>query len=244
MRRTFPASIAFVNPLQADDRSWKTDLGTGGLHVICDRLNLPEGDVEREELRRLVGNWQASGPDIGLMCHDNPGLREKLRDCMRLSYEPNFGPIASLAVLPSLAPEGKRSAGTQSYSQEDAAKLRAFSSFWLLTLNPLWARLAGPCARCGNYFLRKRSTQRVYCSRRCGNASTAVARTRARLEIEHLEKTQRAKAAICAWNALETREEHDWLVWLGKREPGLTGKFITRHVNAGKLPEPKRGKSL
>ena len=63
---------------------------------------------------------------------------------------------------------------------EKRAELLAALLFHVGTLNPEWHKLAGPCARCGRYYLKKRASQKVYCSRRCGNAATAIERTRER----------------------------------------------------------------
>ena len=82
----------------------------------------------------------------------------------------------------------------------------------------------------------------MYCSRRCGNAATAVVRTRAKLDEEHKKKMLLAKALIRKWNALKGRSGLVWKEWLRKQEPSITDKFVTRRVNTGELPEPKAGR--
>jgi hypothetical protein len=114
----------------------------------------------------------------------------------------------------------------------------AWRHFVVFTLNPHCEELAGPCARCGNYYVKKRALQKVYCSRRCGQASTAVARTRARLQTEHEEKMRRVESIIRRWNALKRRPALDWKHWLGERAPDISAKFVTRWTNKGKLPHP------
>ena len=104
-----------------------------------------------------------------------------------------------------------------------------------------WDKLAGPCARCGRYYLKKRASQKVYCSRRCGNATTADARTRERLAREHADKLRRSQAAMQKWTT--TRTKDDWKVFVSKREPDITPKFLTRAVNKGELKPPTKGKS-
>ena len=117
--------------------------------------------------------------------------------------------------------------------------LEAWVEFGIFTLNPFCEELAGPCARCANYYVKKRATQKVYCSRRCGNASTAVVRTRARLKAEHKDKLNLAKSAIREWNALAPRPALDWKQWFTKHVPDISPKFVTRWVNQNKLPRPK-----
>ena len=112
--------------------------------------------------------------------------------------------------------------------------------FHVGTLNPEWDKLAGPCARCGNYYMKKRASQKVYCSRRCGNAATAVVRTRERLDKEHVDKLRRTQAAMQKWSTARTKD--DWKVFVSKREPGITPKFLTRAVNKGELKPPTKGR--
>jgi hypothetical protein len=112
--------------------------------------------------------------------------------------------------------------------------------FHVGTLNPEWEKLAGPCGRCGRYYLKRRASQKVYCSRGCGNAATAVARTRARLDQEHANKLDRAQAAMQKWTSSRTKD--DWKAFVSKREPEITPKFLTRAVNNGELKVPKKGR--
>src|SRR6516162_1788356 len=112
--------------------------------------------------------------------------------------------------------------------------------FQVWTLNPEWNKLAGPCARCGNYYIKKRASQKVYCSRRCGNITTAVARTRERLATAHAGKLRRAQIAMQKWTTARTK--HNWKVFVSKRQSDITPKFLTRAVNKGELVPPKQEK--
>jgi hypothetical protein len=107
--------------------------------------------------------------------------------------------------------------------------------FHVGTLNPEWEKLAGPCARCGRYYLKKRASQKVYCSRRCGNAATAVARTSKRIEAERNDKLRRVKTAIREWRSAKTQQ--DWKHWVATRA-GVDLRFLTRAVNKGDLVPP------
>ena len=69
-------------------------------------------------------------------------------------------------------------------------------------------------------------SQKVYCSRRCGNAATAVARTRARIKNERKDKLTRAKAAIKEWRNAKTQEY--WKRWVSQKT-GIDLRFLTRN---------------
>jgi hypothetical protein len=68
--------------------------------------------------------------------------------------------------------------------------------FDALIVNPLWAKLAGPCARRDNYYIKKRASQSLDCSRRCGDAATAVNSTRERNKKARNDKLRRARVGI------------------------------------------------
>jgi hypothetical protein len=109
--------------------------------------------------------------------------------------------------------------------------------FAVWSLNPEWDKLAGPCARCGRYYLKKRQSQKVYCSRRCGNAATAVERTRERLKQERDGKLRQAGAAVRQWR--KARTEADWKTFVSQRT-GIDRRFLTRHQT--ELQPPKKEK--
>jgi hypothetical protein len=99
---------------------------------------------------------------------------------------------------------------------------------WLIT-NPLRDRLSGPCARCKRYYIKKRKSQKVYCSRRCGNTATAVLRTRAKWDEQRGKRLTKAKEALRIWADSKISEE--FRTWAVKRYPDLTKKFLTRAIN-------------
>ncbi len=252
MRRAQAVPVHFLLPRSGGRSPLSADVGKDALRDVCGLLNERGGSLSTK-LRWLVAAWQAE-PNLRTLLEKYPALEKALMEITRVVwYCGDEGKGAQLLAFAAIYGEGfgreslfrPNGGEPEILSQDDAeTELAAVHVFWTLTLNTHCEKLAGPCARCGDYFIPKRATQKVYCSRRCGNASTAVARTRARLQADHASKMERAEAAIRAWNALKTRGEYDWREWLGTREPDITGKFITRHVNAGKLPEPKRGRSL
>jgi hypothetical protein len=115
----------------------------------------------------------------------------------------------------------------------------AIMLFHLLTVNPLCEKLAGPCPRCDRYFIKKRASQKVYCSRRCGNAATAAVRTSERLADERNQKLARASAAMKRWKPTTTRR--DWKVWVASKT-GIDQRFLTRAITKGDLVPPKQEK--
>jgi len=199
-----------------------------GLEVVVETLNSPQG----AELRKIVDLWQNSGPNTAKLFAQNPTLFAESQRAWHPALLPTksgnqninvIGNIGAEGVMERLGPTGLRH--------------KAVVLFNSLTINPLWMALGWPCARCGTYYIRKRASQKTYCSRRCGNAATAVARTRERLTKERNEKVDRANTAIQEY---QTRKKHtslEWKPWVAKRT-NLSQKFLTRAVNRGHLVPP------
>ncbi|PSH04623.1 MAG: hypothetical protein CXZ00_07380 [Acidobacteria bacterium] len=118
--------------------------------------------------------------------------------------------------------------------------LRLFIEF---LLNPECDRLAGPCARCGKYYIRGSVRNKLYCSRSCGTRSTALAATRKRRDNEHADKLRRAQKAADKWIE-HGHTRLDWKTWVTRKEPDITSKFLTRAVNNGELQSPLEDKKL
>src|ERR1700722_1628694 len=78
--------------------------------------------------------------------------------------------------------------------------------FALLILNPLCQKLGGPCARCGLYYIKKRASQKVYCSAHCGNAATAARRMGEKWADQSQKKLRRAQQAVQRWQRTKTAE--------------------------------------
>ena len=126
------------------------------------------------------------------------------------------------------------------WSAWDAA-LRTF--FELLALaDDVRDKFGGPCARCGRYYIKKRASQKVYCSRTCGNAATAVVRTRKKWDEERGERLKQADKAMRKWSRLKTTETFQ--DWAEKRYPTLTKKFLTRAIHNEELPIRKGRKTM
>jgi hypothetical protein len=108
---------------------------------------------------------------------------------------------------------------------------------WLVT-NTDRDKLSGPCARCQRFYIKKRASQKVYCSRACGNAATAIIRTREKWDEERNAKLECARKAAAKW--AKSKSTQPWKRYVCSTCPGLTPKFLTRAVNQNELTEPKR----
>jgi len=215
------------------------DQGREDLQPICDALNSRQQPELRDKLRQLVGRWQASGPNLEKMMYEDFDLFDDVQLACRARWTPQADGRALLLLMPDYNEGMKRKMKRGKDGQWQATpEAQALVLFHFLTLNPQCEKLAGPCARCGLFYVKKRASQKVYCSRRCGNASTAVIRTRERLAAEHADKLRRAAAAARKWATART--SLGWKPWVSEREPDVTPKFLTRAVNKGVFKPPVR----
>jgi len=221
---------------------------TGELQLVVDALNGKwlfsiQGEVDEEEfrlcdrllletppiLREIVEVWKASGPNLTRLSRDRFRFRTNVdRYWKARPLEVSWGASGGVGIV-----------HTFSDRHEQTPYEEALRFFSLLIFNCEWYKLGGPCARCGNYYIKKRASQKVYCSRRCGNAATAVIRTRERLATEHKDKLRRAAEAAQKWSRARTRL--DWRQWVSHKEPDISVKFLTRAVNNGELKSPTKG---
>jgi len=195
------------------------------LQGIRDQVNRVKDTERGRELVELLNAWM-SAPSLDALRRDNRGLMQELEDTHR-----------------SVADYSNKHVVHRSYREHprDIGDPHSFA-IWVfgnLIDNPLNEKFKGPCARCGNYFIKRRASQNVYCSRRCGNQATAVARNRERIEEERNDKLLRARAALREWRSATTRE--DWKHWVAKRS-GVDQRFLTRAANLGDLVPPQKGK--
>lgn len=212
------------------------------LDHIVETLNWkPRGGLSLygEPLIGLMEKLKGCGGNLKKMMDGDPELAKAVAEVCVTRWMPSTNRTAHLVLQPSWEHILKRELTP---GQVDRMRPERFAAllFHVGTLNPEWDKLAGPCARCGRYYLKKRASQKVYCSRRCGQAATAVARTSERLKAEHKDKIHRARTVINEWNTLKVRPALEWKNWLRKREPDITEKFVTRWANKKKLPQPKR----
>jgi hypothetical protein len=181
-------------------------------------------------LRKLVERWQSSGPDVSKFADDNPQEWKDVTSQFQKGMELN--PIRLMG-----APGGGVGLAMNSNPQPEPYD-EALRLFIQLLLNPECSRLAGPCDRCGNYYIRGSAKNKIYCSRFCGTRATAIAATNKKRQMEADAKLKRAARTAQKWLGVNTKL--DWKTWVNQREPDITTNFLTRAVTKGKLKEPRR----
>ena len=212
-------------------------------HIVETLNQKPRGGTSpyAEALIRLMERLKECGGNLQKMMNDDPELAKVVTSACVTRWMPSTNRRAFLVLQPSVEIQAL-SPMPEPQEVKERAELLAALLFHVGTLNPEWDKLTGPCARCDNYYIKKRASQKVYCSRRCGNATTAVARTRERLAREHADKLRRSQAAMQKWTTARTKD--DWKVFVSKRQSDITPKFLTRAVNKGELrPPPKARKA-
>jgi hypothetical protein len=211
----------------------KRVIGAPSLEEIVEVLNDRESDAS-EFLRRLVQRWSDSGWNLRSMLQADVVLYAELQNLWEISYQPAPGPSKGAVLLPIAA------GGAYSKSKPGVlhSEYLAMMFFGTLTLRD-WEKLGGPCARCGNFYVKRRASQKVYCSRRCGNASTATARTAEQRVRERAANLERAKKTIQQWQKAGSQQP-DWKEFVSKKT-GLTPKWLTRAVRNYGLRAPHQG---
>jgi hypothetical protein len=204
------------------------------LHHICDVLNGKKLKRVSPELRRLVARWKESGPNLKKMMHADFALWGQVQGAWQARWTPSNTGIAKLLSLPDLPREKMRKGRDGRYRPTPEGG--ALVLFYALTLNPNWAKLGGPCERCGNYYVMNTARQTKYCSRRCSSLTTATVSTSQRLARQHADKLLRASAAAGQWAM--TRTSLNWKQWVSVKEPDISPKWLTRAVNNGDLKSP------
>ena len=220
-------------------------------HIVETLNQKPRGGTSpyAEALIRLMERLKGCGGNLKKMMDGDPELAEAVAEVCVTRWMPSTTGRAYLVLQPSWEHILKRELTPKQVDRMRPARYAALL-FHVGTLNPEWDKLAGPCARCGRYYLKKRASQKVYCSRRCGNAATAVERTRGRIKAERRDKIDRAKTAMKEWKRAKTLQ--DWKRWVSQKT-GIDLRFLTRNFKGeltakGKTfvkehPQRKAGKS-
>jgi hypothetical protein len=177
-----------------------------------------------QSLRSLVEEWKSSGPDTELMKKKNPSLWEKIKH-VTVSIQPTNN--GAVKIEPAGIPREN-----QGLSDDDSF---VYGFFLLLIMCRHWQRLGGPCARCGNYYIKHTSRQKVYCSKQCGVRRTSVDCNRQRRQDERREKLKRVRKLIMDWQTLGSKG--DWKRWVANKS-GLSAYWLTRAVNKDEIDEP------
>lgn len=181
------------------------------------------------ELRQIVQLWQSSGPDLFKF-----GIANRELNAEVLEYWEDL-PKRLLCVPGGGAAIGWNS-GPGRTPREEALRL-----FIELIINPMCDKLAGPCARCSNYYIRRSAHNKLYCSRSCGTRATALAATKKRRQEERNRKLLRASQLSRQWRDEPTKL--NWKQWVSRKAPDITPKFLTRAVKSGDLTAPIRNSS-
>lgn len=194
----------------------------GPEEAVADQKRIRETPVY---LRELVHFWQISGSG-SVRPSSTHQFWQEINEYFqkmpkRLIPVPGGGATIWWNSRPDMDPRGEA--------------LRWFVEF---LINPDCRKLAGPCDRCGRYYIRKSARNKRYCSRSCGTKATAIAATKRARTAEHQRKLERARKAIREY--AKARTKVDWKHWvaLKEREEGITPKFLTRAVNNGELQVP------
>jgi len=114
----------------------------------------------------------------------------------------------------------------------------ALRFFINLLMNPEYDKLAGPCERCGRYYIRKTVRNKSYCSRSCGTQATALAATKKKRAEAHARKLRTTRELISRYEAIRTKVP--WKLWVSLRGE-ISPRFLIRAVNRGELTAPNRG---
>ncbi|MGC2246110.1 MAG: hypothetical protein WA609_05875 [Terriglobales bacterium] len=245
MKRTSESPLHLFPKKDAQGKRWTlADQGKAALNEICGALNSGTHRELRFHLRAWIEAWQASGPNLKKLFGSLPDpQRMALTVAMRTIWSSTDGAKAELLLVPDYPSLAKLLGGRRvrqkgpDGKQVPTPEIEALTLFHLLTIVPRCDKIAGPCPRCDRYYIKKRASQKVYCSRRCGNAATAIARTRERIASERKDKLISASAAMKEWGSVNTRK--DWKHWVAQRT-GIDLRFLTRAVTKGDLVPPKK----
>jgi hypothetical protein len=137
----------------------------------------------QDELRRLVEQWQQSGPNLRKLFEQRPELKEMTTDGVTRFWPTDSG-------RGHLEWEARTNPGGPLTPLQEAVK-----EFMNLLTNPLWQRLGGPCPRCKDYFWKKRADQ-THCTKKCSTFESSVSATKRAREREHSKRIRRAQDAI------------------------------------------------
>ncbi len=181
-------------------------------------------------LRRMVELWRSSGPKLTKLARSHRKLFKQLD-----------GYWQTMPKSIVSAPFGGAAIALGEANDDPGPREEAFNIFIRFLLNPACSRLAGPCDRCGDYYIRKSAHNKRYCSRSCGTRATAIAATKKRRQEERRDKLRRASHWIEQWHKATTKL--DWKRWVSNKAPDIKSNFLSRAVNRGDLLTPVRGVS-
>jgi hypothetical protein len=193
-------------------------------------LNGPRDELS-DYFRMLIERWKSSGPNLEQMMIDT-GLNSEIAESWIVGFSPTIGARMCCEVFPGWK------VGVQPNAERHARFL-----FLGFVIFPDCEKLAGPCARCGNYYFKKRSDNKTYCSTSCGTNMTS--RDKKRKDREEIERRRLAEVRSVAAKELPSidwaRPEHRMKlveVFNRRKTPRsapLKAQWLTRKRNEGKL---------
>jgi hypothetical protein len=180
------------------------------------------------ELYRLIDAWKASGPNVAKL----------------LKAEEEFAAASSQIETVMVATTGPRarivSTGPQNIDLSHP-HLIAWGIFTLFLLNPWNEQLGGPCAHCGQYFVKTKRTKGRYCSSKCYNrVSSRLTNEKRRNEAKERQVAEviRFQQKWCRLSSTSrTKLRSTWREWV-QRESGISKHFITRALREGLISDP------
>jgi hypothetical protein len=187
-----------------------------------------------DTLRRLVDTWLAEGRNFSRWQEKNPQLARRV---MRVAR--TFRQV--LHVPPALSPMWLQRRRLPRKLKECAA-YEATSLF--LELVTSWrASELGKCPYCEEYFLNSSGHEKLYCSRKCTLAASALRSTEKRRKEEHEKKLKMAVALIEEYQSHHRRE--DLKTWAAGRQAitGISRHWLTRALNRGLIKPPSRNQA-
>jgi len=226
-----------------------------GMNALVGELNRREGKewaVSALELRKIVKQWQDSGPNLSKLWFSDLVLAQDMRKAFQPSLVPTKSGSAKLLLInPICSRENFDNLidCLEGSPREPHDRFFALAWFIALIVNPLWKNLGGPCARCKNYFVKKKIGRDKYCGSRCGSVVSADKANREKLNRERTEKLDRAKTLIQEWDALKRPPNMIWKQWVHDRDKTITPKWLTRATNPdsgigyGLQPPMKEGRN-
>jgi len=224
--------------LDAAEELWHVVNALNGKNLFSIQEGEEFGDYDKRLreapplLRRMVETWEQSGRNLANIHREWPTLWRDLEIYFKAApVELDFPPSGGAGLWHSFF---DRPGGT-SYQE-------ALRFFLLLILNPMWSRLGGPCAKCGDYYVKGAARNRKYCSRPCATGATAIVATRKHREEERAEKLRIVDRLVDEWRIRNPKK--DWKHWISEGNPEITVHWLTRAANRGDLKPPMRNQHL
>ena len=184
-------------------------------------------EVMLAELRWWVDAWLKSGPNMREMCRAiGPEKSSRLLAPGVCTYAITGSGLLFAIPFPA--------GGVAENAEPSDIALRLFRQ---LTLHPECEKVCGPCATCGDYFLKQTRHRAKYCSRKCGSYTTAITANQKRNDDLHDEMLQLSRQALAAYvKKVRKQTWEEWTIaYLKKRGHSRQAKSLHRWVNDEKV---------